>query len=294
MIETKSVSRLSVASAQTLTRGNALVRTSEWIAIGYFCYSFALCITRGLSSERVATAATVPILIWMLAQWEANHSRPWTRVCRALFMTALILAAYWQLDWFTGTPMEPLQRTWIGWDRQILDQWGLHRMIEVFGPAGPWLLDTCYLLLYAIPPVTILVLFATGRGNRVDQFLTTLLMGTFAAYALLPHFPSIAPRVVFPGDLLPGYLTPVRMLNLYVLDHMDISTSVFPSGHVAVAFSSAFGLWRALPEARWAVAGLASYAVLVFMATVYGRYHYASDGLASIALSVGAWRFSRR
>lgn len=294
MIETKSVSHLGVTSAQTRTRGSALVRTSEWIAISYFCYSFALCVTRGLSSERVATAATVPILIWMLAQWESNHSRPWTRVCRALWPTALILAAYWQVEWFAGTPMEPLQRTWIGWDRQILNEWGLHGLIETLGPAGPLLLDTCYLLLYAIPPVCILVLFATGRGDRVDQFLTTLLMGTFAAYALLPHFPSLAPRVVFPGDLLPGYLTSVRRLNLYVLDHMDISTSVFPSGHVAVAFSSAFGLWRALPEARWAVAGLASYAVLVFMATIYGRYHYVADGLASIALSAGAWRFSRR
>ena len=294
MIETKSVSRLGAVSAQTLTRGSALVRTSEWIAIGYFFYTMALCMTRGLSSERIATSATVPILIWMLAQWESNHSRPWTRVCRALSMTALILAAYWQLEWFTGTPLAQLQQTWIGWDRLLLDRWGLHNLIEAFGPAGPWLLDTSYLLLYSIPPVCILVMFATGRGDRVDQFLTTLLMGTFAAYALLPHFPSIGPRVEFPGDLLPAYLTPVRRLNLYVLNHMDISTSVFPSGHVAVAFSSAFGVLRALPEVRWASTGLGAYAVLVFVATVYGRYHYVADGLASIVLSLGAWRMSRR
>ena len=54
---------------------------------------------------------------------------------------------------------------------------------------------------------------------------------------------------------------------------------MFPSGHVAVAFSSAFGMLRALPEVRWAGIGLTVYASLVFLATIYGRYHYAGDGV---------------
>ena len=50
-------------------------------------------------------------------------------------------------------------------------------------------------------------------------------------------------------------------------------------------------IWRV--TAVWANS-LPLMEALVFMATIYGRYHYAADGLASIVLSVGAWRLSRR
>lgn len=269
------------------------LRSAEWIAIVYFIYAAALSVGRGVGFSRVVASALVPLLIWVWAVFESANSRPWSRVCRGLLPTALILVAYWQIDWFAGPPLDHLQRTWVGWDLQFLSNWGLRSWIEVFGSVGPVLLDTSYLLLYTVPPVCVIFLMASGHGDRVNCFLTTLLIGTFAAYALLPHFPSIAPRAAFPGDLFPTFVTPVRRLNLFVLDHLDISTSVFPSGHVAVAFSSAFGMLRALPELRWPFCTLGLYSVLVFVATVYGRYHYAADGFASIALSIFAWRLSK-
>lgn len=287
-------SLLSLQSPAATLPARSELRSAEWIAIVYFSYTAMLTFSRGIGFDRVATAASAPLLIWVLAMSESAISRPWSRVCRALLPTALILAAYWQIEWFRAPPLEQFQRTWAGWDEQVLTHWGLHSLIEILGPAGPLLLDASYLLLYTVPPLCVVMLVSAGHGHRVDRFLTTLLMGTFAAYALLPHFPSIAPRVVFPGDLLPTFTTPVRQFNLFVLDHLDISTSVFPSGHVAVAFSSAFGMLRALPRLRWPALALGIYALLVFVATIYGRYHYAADGLASIALSVGAWRVSRR
>ena len=59
-----------------------------------------------------------------------------------------------------------------------------------------------------------------------------------------------------------------------------------------MAFSSAFGLWRALPEKRWLSYFLFVLSVLVYIATVYSRYHYAVDGLAGAAIAVFAWRTS--
>ena len=269
-------------------------RSAEWIAIVYFSYTAALTVSLGSGLDRVAAATTIPLLIWVLAMSESANSRPWSRLCRALLPTALILVAYWQIEWFRAPPLEQFQRTWAGWDEKVLTHWGLQSLIEALGPAGPALLDTSYLLLYTVPPLCVVLLMSAGHGHRVDRFLTTLLIGTFAAYALLPHFPSVAPRAAVPGDLLPTITTPVRQLNLFVLDQLDISTSVFPSGHVAVAFSSAFGMLVALPKLRWPACALGLYSVLVFVATVYGRYHYAADGLASVALSIGAWRLSRR
>jgi membrane-associated phospholipid phosphatase len=284
-------------SIRTLIRPYPLVRVdlrpAEWIGFVYFLYAATLCAVNGVALPAFALAVCVPGVIYAVAAVETLHSRPSSRVFRALFPTLLILVAYWQLDWFRAPPLEHLQQSWVALDRQLLEHLGFRRIIESLGSLGPMVLDTSYLLLYAIPPLTVTLLIAFGHGNRVDRFLTTVLLGTFAAFALLPHFPSVAPRIAFPLDQLPTIQTTVRRLNLFLLDRMDISTSVFPSGHVAVAFSSAWGLWRALPERRWVAGLLVFYACLVFLATVYDRYHYAADGIASVVLSVAAWRLSK-
>jgi membrane-associated phospholipid phosphatase len=47
-----------------------------------------------------------------------------------------------------------------------------------------------------------------------------------------------------------------------------------------------------MPRKRWWWGGIFTAATLVFIATVYGRYHYAVDGIASIGISTGAWLLS--
>ena len=75
---------------------------------------------------------------------------------------------------------------------------------------------------------------------------------------------------------------------MWVLDRGDIHASVFPSGHVGVGFDAAFAMRLAVPT-RWMPAGgLFGLALLVWVGTVYGRYHYAADGLASLVVTSGA------
>jgi membrane-associated phospholipid phosphatase len=95
--------------------------------------------------------------------------------------------------------------------------------------------------------------------------------------------------VVFAGTDLPAVDTMVRSWNVWILDAADIHSSVFPSGHVTVAFSAAFAMLLALPDRRrvgWILMGIG---VLVLVDTVYGRYHYAADGLAGLAISAAAF-----
>src|SRR5256885_8462475 len=49
--------------------------------------------------------------------------------------------------------------------------------------------------------------------------------------------------------------------------HADIRTSVFPSGHVAAAFSAAFGMFTALPERKRIAGGMLVLALLIAAAT---------------------------
>jgi membrane-associated phospholipid phosphatase len=204
----------------------------------------------------------------------------------------LILPAYWQINWFGSSSWIAWQQTWLAWDRQILDGWKLRALVEALGPAIPTFLEAAYMCLYLLPTLAMGAIYLCGRRDRVDQFLTTLFLGVFTTYALLPHFPTNSPRLAFPGMDLPNYGGIFRAANVWVLNHLDISTSVFPSGHVSVAFSVAFGSLRALPEHRRLSVGFFTAATAVYVATIYGRYHYAVDGLASIVIACLAFWIS--
>jgi membrane-associated phospholipid phosphatase len=167
----------------------------------------------------------------------------------------------------------------------LLRDWGMGAIAERFGLVVPTVLELAYLLLYTVPPLAIASFYLHHDRDRLDDFLFPFLLGTLVAYALLPHFPVEGPRFAFAGEDLPKVETVFRRVNLWILDHWDIRSSVFPSGHVAAAFSAAFAMRLAAPERR-ALSGLfLVMAVLVWVNTVYSRYHYAADGLAGVALS---------
>lgn len=267
-------------------------RSFEKILIVYFIYTAVLATARSLDPGRVAVALLIPVSIWALGVTESHYAQKWSGVLREWLCLVFILIGYWQLNWFATAPVVRWQGAWLSWDRLILERLHVRAGLEMFGPAIPFVLEALYLLLYAIPVVCLAALYLHGRRDRVDAFLTTLFLGAFCAYALLPYFPSRSPRLAFPGLDLPHFGEPWRSMNVWLLDHLDISTSVFPSGHVAVAFSAAFGLRRAVPEKAWLWFASFVVAAVVFTATVYGRYHYAADGFSSIGIAIFAWRVS--
>ena len=118
-------------------------------------------------------------------------------------------------------------------------------------------------------------------------------LGVLLCYAQFPFWPSEPPRTVFPGEDFPSYDTVFRRFNWWMLGGYGIHTSVFPSAHVAGAFSAALGMWFALPERRWVAWFLFVMAVLIATATVYGRYHYLADAAAGLVMAVLALVFTR-
>jgi membrane-associated phospholipid phosphatase len=92
---------------------------------------------------------------------------------------------------------------------------------------------------------------------------------------------------VFPLDDLPVMST-LRAFNLKIVGAYGIHMSVFPSGHAAAAFSSAFAMRRLLPDYRWTGRVFLLLAVLIAIATVYGRYHFAIDTAAGLAMALAA------
>ena len=266
------------------------LRRSEWLLFAFFLYVPVLALWRTHAFLHPSELALlIPLALVALARADATSSRPVWSIVRDWVPAALVLVAYWSVDW-TAKPAagHQLENALIGWDRTLLNDWGLRAAIEQFGTLVPAILDLAYLLLYAVPPLAVAVFYFRHERERIDEFLYPFLLGALLTYALLPHFPSDAPRVAFAGQDLPGVQTTFRRLNLWILDHWDIHSSVFPSGHVAVGFSAAFAMRLAAPGNRSLALTLLVLAALVWINTIYGRYHYAADGLAGLAVSVAA------
>lgn len=269
------------------------LRLSERVLLGYFFYTSVLAMLlarQSIAWKPLAALAWGAASLVIAVAWADKRCRGRLfSVVRDWLPAPFILVAYWSIDWLPA-PVYRAQweRNWIAWDRFLLNDWGGRALIERFGSFLPGALEFSYSLLYAVPPFSIAILYLCRRRVRVDRFLFLFLSGTLLAYALLPHFPVRGPRTAFAAEDLPTVSTPFRSFNVWLLDRLDIRTSVFPSGHVAAGFSAAFAMLLVLPERRWIGWTLMLIAISVMVATVYGRYHYAVDGLASLAVSAGA------
>lgn len=219
--------------------------------------------------------------------------RRWERA-RDWLPYPLMLLAYRSVGWM-ATPHQgrAFEEAMVVWDRKLLDVWGLRAAIEGMGSFGPNLLELAYLLVYGMPAYMVGVFWLERRRERMDLAWVIVLVATLGAYALYPFVPSDPPRAVFPNDDLP-MMSLLRRLNLSIVGNYGIHTSVFPSGHAAAAFGSAFAVMLLLPERPWPGRIMLLLAVLIAVATVYGRYHYAVDtlagfGFAIVALGVAWW-----
>jgi len=260
------------------------LRGYEKVVLAYFIYLPCLGLIRQLGISVLLLSAAIPAVLWVLLQVQSRSAWRPVEIARDWWPLGLILVGYWAMGWFATPPRAALQIELVRIDRLLLYNAHLQALIEATGAFVPAILETVYLLLYAIPPACLGILYACGARSQVPRFLLLLFAGTFATYALLPYVPVIAPRLAFPGADLPHYDGLSGRFTIWLLDRFDISTSVLPSGHVAVALSSALGMFAALPRRPifgWCALGLA---VLVYLATIYCRYHYAIDGFMSVVI----------
>lgn len=265
------------------------LRVSEWILAVYFSYTSVLALLLELpSSIRTRTwiaNGSAALVYLLILKWQQSAPREWHSPVRDWMPIPLILLAYKQMGWFAPPTHDfHLERSWIVLDRLVLRDWGLQRAIESTGWLIPGLLELSYLLVYAVPVFLVTLLYIYQRREQVDTLLSIYLLGLLLSYGQFPFWPSEPPRTVFPGEDFPHVVTFIRRWSLSVVGSYGIHTSVFPSAHVSGALGAAFAIRQTLADKPWWGHGLMIYAFLIFLATVYGRYHYVVDGLAGLAV----------
>jgi membrane-associated phospholipid phosphatase len=254
------------------------LRSSEWLILAYFIYVAVIAGVFHILAKPLALAVVISAIVLLLARRKS--------IARDLAPLAYTLAAYREMNWFTPAVYDhKLERIWVAWDRWFLDDYRLRAAIESFAWIIPGYLELCYFLVYAVAPVSVAVLFANHRRDRINRFWLAYLAGTLGAYALFPYFPSEPPRTVFAGADLPHVVTLLRRVNLWIVGGYGIHSSVFPSAHVSSALAAAWGLLATIPERPLFGRLMAFYGISVAIATIYGRYHYVADAAAGIAVS---------
>ncbi|MCC6589486.1 MAG: phosphatase PAP2 family protein [Bryobacterales bacterium] len=265
------------------------LRPVDWVALAYFGYTTVLALVLPVEQHITVRTLLVNTVVVAFLFSRLLLTRRWHYVVHNFLMLALMLTGYKEMGWFALPHQSTdLEQSWVVWDRWLLDSAHFRAVLESLGPAIPIVLEIAYTLVYATGVISLIFLYAHDEGRKIPAFLFCLLLGTFAAYALFPYFPSEPPRTVFPNEDLPTYRPVFRAFNYWLLGNWGIHTSVFPSAHVSSAFSAAFGLRRFLTRRQWPWRFMAALATLIATSTVYGRYHYLVDALAGFAIAVGA------
>lgn len=153
----------------------------------------------------------------------------------------------------------------------------------------PWLselLHLSYVSFYLLLPLLALSVLLRGDARGFQVVTWTGINAFLACYLVSMVFPVQGPRPLYP--LLDPNLRGVFWSVSHALCAQGAANgAAFPSGHVAVSLVTALCAWR---WHRSLFPVFAVGAALVSLATVYGRYHYAVDVLAGVALALAlAW-----
>ena len=264
------------------------LRASEWITVAYFAYlAGAAVIVPGIGRPQrrgvIGTALVVAITVLSFAAFGTS-----ARLWRDLMPLVYIVVGYRLPALLVTSTNQVLERRLLALDRRWF---GIGNVTAISGHAARTtieMLELAYLCCYPMVPLGFACLYLAGLHEESDRFWTAILLAVFGCYGMLPWLPTRPPRAIEGEPVRSGGLT--RGVNLRVLGVASIQLNTFPSGHAAASLATALAVYARLPLAGFLL-GLLALAIAI--GSVVGRYHYAADALAGMALAILGFVVSR-
>lgn len=173
--------------------------------------------------------------------------------------------------------------------------------IALFGDVATWLrallwpplvefLTYCYWLYYPLPLLLAVILWRRENRDRFVEFLTILLFAWFLSYLGYFGMPTLGPHVLettrgIPRDIeWEGSWLAGKMFRALLVAEKRMPDA-FPSGHTLAAVLCILAAFRyRILRGFTLFVGIG-----IVLATVYLRYHYIADVLASFVLVPLCW-----
>ncbi len=160
--------------------------------------------------------------------------------------------------------------------RDLVHRWGDRYWLT------EWM-NFSYLSYYWVTLYLPLYLYFTKRNREFMYVMFNAGVIIYSCFVLQTLFPAQGPVHYDPATC--GYLEagPISEFTRQFLIRMDIPGGAMPSGHIAGTVAIFLYAWRFARRAFWATLPVV---VSLCISTVYGRYHYAVDGIAGILVAV--------
>jgi membrane-associated phospholipid phosphatase len=117
----------------------------------------------------------------------------------------------------------------------------------------------------------------SGRPERAERLLLTLALAMYIGFVGYALFPAYGPVGAMTGLRPLGDNPATELVAAY-----GVALGTFPSLHAGISAAVAIDGWRT--SRRWGVV-LTAIAALIWLSTIYLRYHWAVDLLAGLALA---------
>jgi membrane-associated phospholipid phosphatase len=253
------------------------------VVLAYFAYlvATAFILRVGIRTlRRVAGLAFVVLaLITLVARVEPPRV---ASILRDWLPGGYLLAGYWVTGALYRGPSGAFEAR-LGRIDDRLSTW-LRPLLCHVPRAASEAFEFAYLLCYPLVPAGLAVIYVTGERARADAFWVLVLTATFAAYGVLPWLGTRPPRALGSDHWMAKRPALMQRVNLAVLRHGSIQVNTFPSGHAASAWATA--LFLTTVPAGPISALFVVLAAAIAIGAVAGRYHYAVDVGAGVAIAV--------
>lgn len=154
---------------------------------------------------------------------------------------------------------------------------------------SPWLselLHAGYFSYYLVVPGAALAVYVKAGGRGLARLTISVALAFFVCYLCFAVFPVAGPRYEFAR--IGGALSEEPLFRIVhgVLEAGSSKGTAFPSSHVAAAGAALLACRRDAPRWFWVFLPAV---VLLTVGTVYGRFHYAVDALAGLAVAAATF-----
>jgi membrane-associated phospholipid phosphatase len=172
-------------------------------------------------------------------------------------LSAAIVHKWMHAEWIT---------TFIGWFN--LTQLDIH--------------EAAYISYVYAAPALAMALWFLGRRTQFNRFMGALVITGALAYIGYVLVPVVGPKYVFEGRWLEASSGALSFMD----DIKDRNRDCFPSLHTAWTTLFLIASWKGVRPLFWVYLPVG---IAVYIATLYGGYHYIPDIIAGHLLAIFAW-----
>ena len=262
------------------------MRVSEWVAIVYFGYLLFVAAIRPAWPRRFAAAVRSTLMVALVVAVASLPDARLTRILRDWAPAFSLVAGYWVSGMYFVAPMPDVERRLLAFDEWLLGDRGGARVIDRIPSFMLELLEFAYFGCFLFVPGAFLLLEWLGRASAADRFWTLVLLAELGSFGMLPWIQTRPPRALEPDGAIDRRPLLLRRLNRFMVRTTSIQVNTFPSGHVAGSLATAIAVSEVLPALTPWMFGAA---IVITVATVIGRYHYAADAVAGAVLTLVVW-----